>query len=379
MPRQIFKNKVIAVAGPLPGDLTVENLRRWTSLRRGQFVDDFDETVTHLLCTEEQFNKRAPRVKEALKRGNRAHIVHFDWFEISAVNEKRQHESEYSMRDVLAKKNAARRERERVERGKREGERFVNTNLYHIYSDRMNFYYQFDIRRDDESLGEQGQRYQLCLWESNAKPHLYWFTAKFLKRKGDSQPTYHRPSPHSGKWRHEMDLMTDFFRKKTGVAWEDRVLLHKTMPSSFFQYTPPTGGKSVGRRLSLPYEDCLQKNAELRGLPWPPPEETQVQESTELDSGEEDGPRPLHALDEHEAGDGDQVSSPTTEAELPLELAAPLTPESLAGERSADADIEMDEAEMLESASVATPDAGPVLDQDVEMPTPPEDVAAELD
>jgi len=54
--------------------------------------------------------------------------VHFDWFEVSAVNEKRQRESEYSMRDVLAKKNAARRERERVERGKREGERFVNTS-----------------------------------------------------------------------------------------------------------------------------------------------------------------------------------------------------------------------------------------------------------
>lgn len=61
MPRQIFKNKVIAAAGPLPGSLTVENLKRWTSIRRGQFVDGFDETVTHLLCTEEQFNKRVPR------------------------------------------------------------------------------------------------------------------------------------------------------------------------------------------------------------------------------------------------------------------------------------------------------------------------------
>lgn len=77
------------------------------------------------------------------------------------------------------------------------------------------------------------------LWESNAKPHLYWFTAKFLKRKGDSQPVYHRPSRCSGKWRHEMDLFMDFFRIKTGIEWQDRVLREKTMPGSFFQYSPP--------------------------------------------------------------------------------------------------------------------------------------------
>ena len=63
MVRQIFKNRVIAAAGPLPGQLTVDNLKRWTSMRKGTFSDNFDETVTHLLCTEEQFRKRAPRGK----------------------------------------------------------------------------------------------------------------------------------------------------------------------------------------------------------------------------------------------------------------------------------------------------------------------------
>lgn len=61
MVRQIFKNRVIAAAGPLPGQLTVDNLKRWTSMRKGAFSDNLDETVTHLLCTEEQFRKRAPR------------------------------------------------------------------------------------------------------------------------------------------------------------------------------------------------------------------------------------------------------------------------------------------------------------------------------
>ncbi|KJZ72856.1 hypothetical protein HIM_07800 [Hirsutella minnesotensis 3608] len=304
MPRQIFRDRVIAAAGPLPGQLTVQNLKQWTSLRRGVFTEDFDETVTHLLCTREQFNTKVPRgkaeamwldwpcalsleghdcakltivgaddgattVKEALKRGKRFHIVHYDWFEFSTVYEKKQAEAEYSMRSIAAKKLAAQRERARIERGIREGDKFVNTNFYHIYRDRELFPYQVDIVRETES-GEPKERFTLCLWESNAKPHLYWFTAKFLKRKGDSRPKYHRWSCCSGKWRREMDHFMHFFRLKTGIEWQDRVLLEKTTPKSFFQYTPPTGGKPVGRRLRFSYDYCREANAQLRGMPTPP-------------------------------------------------------------------------------------------------------------
>lgn len=187
------------------------------------------------------------------------------------------------MRGVLAKQNAARRELARIEKGKRDGEKFVNTSTfrgspvkeecgalmenidsYHIYVDRELFPYQIELTRDDAEAGEFGQKYTLCvsippfspitcpliftsthsltplqLWESNAKPHLYWFTAKFIKARGSSQPKYHRPSAHAGKWRPEMDLFADFFRIKTGVAWEDRVVRMKTMPACYFQYSPP--------------------------------------------------------------------------------------------------------------------------------------------
>lgn len=67
-------------------------------------------------------------VKEALARGKRQHIVHCDWFEISAVNDKKEPERDFSMRNILAKQNAAKRELARIERGKREGERGVNTS-----------------------------------------------------------------------------------------------------------------------------------------------------------------------------------------------------------------------------------------------------------
>lgn len=127
--------------------------------------------------------------------------------------------------------------------------------MFHIYRDREYFSYQVDITRNDEVSGELGQRYTLyvslplrfagCvlnlaqLWESDAKPHLYWFVAKFLKRKGSSQPRYYRPSSCSGKWRDQMDCFMEFFKIKTGIEWQDRVLMQGTMPGSYFQYTPP--------------------------------------------------------------------------------------------------------------------------------------------
>ncbi|KND92353.1 hypothetical protein TOPH_03147 [Tolypocladium ophioglossoides CBS 100239] len=329
MPRQIYRNRVLAAAGPLPGELTVDNLKRWTKLRRGEFTEDFDETVTHLLCTKEQFNKRVPRVKDALTRGKRFHIVHYDWFEFSTVYEKRQPERDYSMRNYLAKQNAAKREQAQIERGKKEGEKFVNTNLYHVYIDRDFFPYQIDITRDEAATGESGQRYTLSLWESNAKPHLYWFTAKFLKRKGDSQPSYYRPSRCSGKWRREMDLFMDFFRIKTGLEWQNRVLGEKTMPASLFQYSPPP----VGRRLQFEYEYCLEMNARLRGLPWPPAEASVVTEMND----ETNGADPATADDDAESvtssygdhGDADTRSSLVDEKEA--ELGAPLAPSGEAG------------------------------------------------
>ncbi|PTB74256.1 hypothetical protein M440DRAFT_1380964 [Trichoderma longibrachiatum ATCC 18648] len=308
MPRRIFKNLVIATAGPLPGQLTTENLRQWTVLRKGVFTEDFDGQVTHLLCTREQFDQKLPRIKEALARGKKQHIVHCDWFEISAVNDKKLPEREYSMRNILAKQNAVKREQARIERGKREGERAVNTNLFHIYTDRAFFSYQIDITRDDTKTGDLGQRYTLYLWESNAKPHLYWFAAKFIKKKGASQPSFHRPSPCSGPWRREMDLFMDFFRIKTGIEWQDRVIGQGTMSSSYFQYSPPTGGKPVGRRLRFCYEYCLEVNAQLRGLPRPPVEEAPVE-------GEDGATEPQDGAGQEHNDDGIAQNDPALGSE----------------------------------------------------------------
>lgn len=81
------------------------------------------------------------------------------------------------------------------------------------------------------------------LWESNARPHLYWFTAKFLRKKGDSQPKFYRPSPCSGVMNAEMGHFKHFFRVKTGLEWQDRVLKQGTQPATCFHYSPPVSGE----------------------------------------------------------------------------------------------------------------------------------------
>ncbi|ATY63413.1 brct domain containing [Cordyceps militaris] len=271
MPRQIFKNRVLATAGPPPQSITLENLRAWIPMRKGRFAERFDDEVTHLLCTYEQFKKRVPLVKQVLKDHKRVHIVHYDWLEFSTVFNKRLPEREYSMRSILAEERAEQRERNRKENGRLEAAGVLKTNisprtpaLFHVYRDREFFPYKIDITRSDSDDGEFGQRYTLTLWESNAKPHLYWFTAKFMRRKGDPNAGYHRPSPCSGKWRHEMNHFMNFFRIKTGIDWQDRVLLEGTTPLSSFQYSPPAGGKPVGRRLRFSYECCVELNMEWK-------------------------------------------------------------------------------------------------------------------
>lgn len=58
----IFKDRVLAAAGE--NEHGVAELQSWTQMRKGRFSLDMDDSVTHLLCTDEQFknsnrNKRS--------------------------------------------------------------------------------------------------------------------------------------------------------------------------------------------------------------------------------------------------------------------------------------------------------------------------------
>ncbi|KAG6038765.1 hypothetical protein E4U41_003721 [Claviceps citrina] len=268
MTPQKFKHMVIAVAGPPPDGLTLDKLKHWTEIRKGRFSHDLDEDVTHLLCTREQFRQRVPRVKEGLKR-KRVKIVDFDWFELSAGPGKVEKVAKYCYRRLLQKQRALRRGKELIERAKVLAERFVNTNLFRVHYDNHNFRYEVNLVRENHCESGRRERYVLYLFESKAKPPLFWFAAKYFRRKGDPRPAYFRQSEYSGPFDTEFDHFKTFFEAKTGIDWADRVTHYGVMPASHFTYTPPSRGKPVGRGTLFSADMSWELNAALRGLPAP--------------------------------------------------------------------------------------------------------------
>lgn len=78
------------------------------------------------------------------------------------------------------------------------------------------------------------------LWESNATPRLYNFTAKFWKKRGDSNPAMYRAFDFGVKYDEALWAFKEFFYKKTNIYWKDRVTLAGTETTAF-QYCPPVG------------------------------------------------------------------------------------------------------------------------------------------
>lgn len=75
--------------------------------------------------------------------------------------------------------------------------------------------------------------------ESNAKPHLYWFVAKYYKKKGDTQAKIHRPSDAPGLFCREFALFQFLFQIKTGIPWAQRLVRAGTTDKRLFRYLPP--------------------------------------------------------------------------------------------------------------------------------------------
>ncbi|KAK3296244.1 uncharacterized protein B0H64DRAFT_461274 [Chaetomium fimeti] len=276
--KPIFRGLTIAAVGNLGGSAqwTDTNIARWVGLREGRFVRDGagagagasvsmgagkiigvgngegtgaggDAEVTHVVCTGEEFRRRGRLVKAALKCPKTCHIVTLDWLEDSMLKGKRLDEELYSHLRALKRERERERKRLMVIKGLEKAVKEVNPNLYHLYRDHTFFQYEVVMTRDNEEAGIQGERYILSMFESNNdKPRLYWFVAKYYKKKGDTQAKIHRPSHAPGMFAREFALFQSFFRVKTGIAWAQRLVKEGTTDKRVFQYQPPTGGKPVG-------------------------------------------------------------------------------------------------------------------------------------
>lgn len=59
--KPIFRDLTIAVAGDLGGQWTDTNIQRWVALRAGKFAQEIDASVTHLVCSHDEFKKKGSR------------------------------------------------------------------------------------------------------------------------------------------------------------------------------------------------------------------------------------------------------------------------------------------------------------------------------
>lgn len=88
----IFKDLVIATAGPMPDQFTEEKLKQWTEMRKGRFSKDWDDSITHLLCTTEQFKSR--------RKNPRSKCSHFllsnswDWAILFHLGQKHRYQTQ---------------------------------------------------------------------------------------------------------------------------------------------------------------------------------------------------------------------------------------------------------------------------------------------
>jgi hypothetical protein len=62
--KAFLKDEVIAIAGPLGGVNWAEaKVAHWVKLYGGRFSPDLDDSVTHVLCSPEDWAKKTPRGK----------------------------------------------------------------------------------------------------------------------------------------------------------------------------------------------------------------------------------------------------------------------------------------------------------------------------
>ncbi|KAK4165438.1 hypothetical protein QBC43DRAFT_351452 [Cladorrhinum sp. PSN259] len=258
--KTLFSHFTIAVVlcNP-PAHWNETNIARWISLRGGTCIREGREidwrALTHMVVDERTFKLKGPKVKEAL-RINRIHVVALEWLEFSMIQKKVLPVKQYSFRETLKKEREEERRIKEVAKGNELAERAVNTNFYRVYHDQTHFRYELEITREATSDGNEengppvvaGERekYTLTIYESLALPRLYFFLAKFSKSKHDSQPKYYRASETPGLFWQEYQLFKSFFCIKTGVPWDQRLVVKMDGRNEYFQYFPPTGGKPVG-------------------------------------------------------------------------------------------------------------------------------------
>ncbi|KAK8003242.1 hypothetical protein PG989_002961 [Apiospora arundinis] len=260
-PKPIFNGLVIAITHDFHKsrpDFTEVDIARWVKNWGGRFSPDLDDSVTHLLALSQDLEpkNRSARVNSALKR-KKLSIVHLDWFEDCFIHERKLNVKTYLLasggrsiaettkaKSIRAQKKVA-KENEMTEKLARE---YVDPKLFHAYMDETCFTYEIILTR-----GDNGERYQVTLFESNAKPHMYQYGHIYSPSKSSKKFVYNRMAgvpPAGTSFSSAFIEYKRFFERETGVGWDDRVAaFHKGKghaKGDGFVYELPSRGKPIG-------------------------------------------------------------------------------------------------------------------------------------
>ncbi|KAK4123919.1 hypothetical protein N657DRAFT_690567 [Parathielavia appendiculata] len=243
--KTIFRGLTIARAGDLNAkkgrrkQWSDASIAQWVVLHGSKFVGEkLDGDVTHPVWSKEEFRRMLPLGK----RLRTCKFVKLDWLEDSIHEKKRLPEAKDSHVEALKREHERERVALMVIKGQEKAEKEVDTNFYRVYRDHTYFPYEVKLKRTVWVAKEgvfQEEKFTLSLYGSyNDEPHLYWFVAKFSKKKGDSQPSFHRPGGSPGVFAREFTHFKYFFQTET--ASRIGIQRNKLMRTQ-------RGGKPVGR------------------------------------------------------------------------------------------------------------------------------------
>ncbi|KAH8895113.1 hypothetical protein GQ53DRAFT_804686 [Thozetella sp. PMI_491] len=262
--QSMFAGMTFAIVGDFTPKFQETTIGKYIQLRGGKILPRWDSTVTHLICSQGEWKKKSRHAGlKGARRNRKCHILMMDWLELSMINRKKLPEKEYSFLSREAYDRAKERAKEKKEKGIREEtDGFVNTNTYRPYADLTHFIYDVKLLREKD-----GARYDLSLFESIAQPPLYRVGVKFYRKK-------HAPALRwvddelPGSFQDHFEKFKHFFKVKTTVEWDHRLVKAGIANDDIFHYAPPTGGKPVGYvpdEFKPPEEpDCEQESG--RGL-----------------------------------------------------------------------------------------------------------------
>ncbi|KAH7037913.1 uncharacterized protein B0I36DRAFT_359544 [Microdochium trichocladiopsis] len=285
--KPIFQGCVIVRAGDLgKHDWTDDQVGNWITIRSGVYLgsldqlalsssDDGERGFTHVLANTAQYKDMTTKRKQNLIQKG-VQVVTCDWLEDSIHQKRKLKENGYRLDKIWQKerkKQTAKIEmEEKAAKGLAEVERGgVNTSaaparvdLNHVYMDTTCFSHDIILTRNDPDTGMVAEKWRLRLWESNAKPYLYHCTATFNKRAGHTRVI--RPSNFEtpGLFEREFAVFKEFFEKKTGIPWRERITRAAENKGSCekFHYEPPVGGKPIGIIETENQDKAYRRNTE---------------------------------------------------------------------------------------------------------------------